>query len=370
MATESEASIADSAPKPDARVGALDLYRGLAILLVVLGHLFPSPVRREWPWTVVVYRFVYDFHMPLFFLLSGYLFHRKTLAGAASLSGWLSMLRGKARTLLVPYLAISVLSYAGLHVARSLGGRPAALLERAGYPETSLLEAVRQILTTRDHVDNHLWFVYCLFLVFAIAPPVDALRRRVGELPLLCAAALLGLAASLHVLPDAFALTQVGLYLFYFLLGGSFARRAGGLAGIPVSTPLLLLVFFVCNAACVVLYLLLGGDRGMGPTRVAWALLLLPTGASAAILLFRLAVALERTRLASVLASLGDYSYDIYLLHQPFLVSGGLGMLLFAFRVPLAVALPLAFLAGILVPVGVSRFALRRSRVLGLLVGR
>ena len=48
------------------RVEWVDTCRGIGILLVVLGHCNP-------PWS----KYIYSFHMPLFFILSGYLFRQK-----------------------------------------------------------------------------------------------------------------------------------------------------------------------------------------------------------------------------------------------------------------------------------------------------
>ena len=45
----------------------IDVLRALGIILVVLGHVSQEPN------TVI---FIYAFHMPLFFLLSGFLFNR------------------------------------------------------------------------------------------------------------------------------------------------------------------------------------------------------------------------------------------------------------------------------------------------------
>ena len=44
------------------RLNAIDIAKGIGILLVVIGHVPPS---------IYAVRFIYDFHMPLFFFLSG-----------------------------------------------------------------------------------------------------------------------------------------------------------------------------------------------------------------------------------------------------------------------------------------------------------
>ena len=67
----------------------LDFLRGVGILYVVLGHCWP-PFRKE----------IYAFHMPLFFMLSGYLFYNyKNLELKI-------LLRKLAKRLLIPYFIL------------------------------------------------------------------------------------------------------------------------------------------------------------------------------------------------------------------------------------------------------------------------
>ena len=52
-----------------ARIGTLDIYKGLAILLVVVGHLAQSATPdfdRS-----LLFKGIYMFHMPLFFFVCG-----------------------------------------------------------------------------------------------------------------------------------------------------------------------------------------------------------------------------------------------------------------------------------------------------------
>lgn len=47
-----------------ARYSSLDIAKGLGIILVVLGHIIPENI---WARSII-----YSFHMPLFFLISGF----------------------------------------------------------------------------------------------------------------------------------------------------------------------------------------------------------------------------------------------------------------------------------------------------------
>ena len=90
------------------RRGEIDAAKGLALLSVVLGHVillhtFPS----NW---------IYTFHMPVFFFLSGMTFRPEKY------DGLLPFLKDKARKRLLPYLGITALAFFYLHAASCLSG--------------------------------------------------------------------------------------------------------------------------------------------------------------------------------------------------------------------------------------------------------
>ena len=52
------------------RNSAIDIAKGIAIFLVIIGHQYDLPE---------ISHFIYSFHMPLFFILGGYFFHKKKI---------------------------------------------------------------------------------------------------------------------------------------------------------------------------------------------------------------------------------------------------------------------------------------------------
>jgi len=73
------------------RLSYIDTARGIAIIAIILGHLGNSDLNRV----------VFTFHVPIFFLISGYFISRK--------DSYPAFIRKKARSLLVPYLTASLL---------------------------------------------------------------------------------------------------------------------------------------------------------------------------------------------------------------------------------------------------------------------
>ena len=73
------------------RIDCLDVAKGIAMFLVVMGH---AALAYDTPyWRVAIY----SFHMPLFFLVSG------VVVGRAK-DGWGAFVKKNVLTLLVPYL--------------------------------------------------------------------------------------------------------------------------------------------------------------------------------------------------------------------------------------------------------------------------
>lgn len=86
----------------------MDIARGLAVLLVVIGHmrtLVPS----------YVFYWINSFHMPFFFFISGYFYK-----GINSGTEFKNYGYKKLKTILVPYLAYSII-FAGINAISSGG---------------------------------------------------------------------------------------------------------------------------------------------------------------------------------------------------------------------------------------------------------
>lgn len=107
-----------------ARVEYIDIAKGIGILLVALAHADVSLV------SPYLHRFIYSFHMPLFFFLSGYFFNPEVPFWA--------LLKKRFNTILKPYLVtilliyIVSLSFTNMRFA-TVFGRIAKSLYATGY---------------------------------------------------------------------------------------------------------------------------------------------------------------------------------------------------------------------------------------------
>jgi fucose 4-O-acetylase-like acetyltransferase len=92
------------------RSNLVDLVKGLAIILVVFGHTEQGVLHRSWwssPWAGFTESFIYSFHMPAFFFVSG-LF----VVGSIQRRGSRNFTLEKVKTILYPYLLFSVIGAA------------------------------------------------------------------------------------------------------------------------------------------------------------------------------------------------------------------------------------------------------------------
>src|ERR1700733_1571933 len=91
---------------PTKRVSWIDICRGIAIILVMYGHLFASDKSRY---------FIYAFHMPLFFFISGLVF--KPTTGKPLLI----VTKKYIKQLLIPYYLFALLTYVFALISQTAG---------------------------------------------------------------------------------------------------------------------------------------------------------------------------------------------------------------------------------------------------------
>ena len=87
------------------RMNYIDVAKGIGIILVVFAHVNYTP-------EVLV--FIYSFHMPLFFLISGMLFDKNKYPD------FISFFKRRIKTLFIPYVIYEVISIIWLYISERL----------------------------------------------------------------------------------------------------------------------------------------------------------------------------------------------------------------------------------------------------------
>ena len=133
----------------------LDVLKGFAILLVVLGHSIQSFASGGQYDSNILFRIIYSFHMPLFMFLSG-------AAAAYSLRPMNGVfLKRKFSMLVVPFMAWYVLGY----------------FLTGSYHQTHFATYIHAAIVSPDH---GLWFLWVLFLNFCCLAFIKKLQPKLG----------------------------------------------------------------------------------------------------------------------------------------------------------------------------------------------
>ncbi len=163
----------------------VDDVKTFACILVALGHFFQSMIHAGILQESIAYnwfnRTIYYFHVPLFFLCSGYLYQKKTGTGR-----WVENVTRKGISLGIPYVVFSTATWLLKEVFSG-----SVNTQNVGLAETLLLSPA-----------SPYWYLYTLFFLFVVTPRFGS--GRAAAIGGLCAVFLKGL--------RLFGLVETGIY--------------------------------------------------------------------------------------------------------------------------------------------------------------
>ena len=323
------------------RLVYVDVAKGLGIILVVFGHTLIPSLCTQSGLINGIHTFIYYFHMPLFFTISGIVFEHNI----NRYSNTRLFIRKKLLLLIVPYLVYSLISYVGINLCFKIGPL-ASILSGAGYQPTGIKEMIIGILFYQNHIDNHLWFIYLLFFTFIL----NILTKKHKLVSLIISIAFFLLVIGFN-LRSRYDILSYSFILMFFSLGRYYDKFK------PIKNvvfALLSVAFIAAAVFCII--------KGIS----SW-FNIIPLGIAGTLLSLESAKRLEKAMpAAKALSFFSDYSYDIYLIHQPFIVSGVCGILL-KLNFPIIAIIIIAFILGMFLPILISKYILRKSKILSLL---
>lgn len=144
----------------------VDNVKVIACILVVLGHFFQSMIQANVVPANDLYQWfnqtIYYFHVPLFFICSGYLYQK--LSVVKDIHSWSKNLRKKLLVLGIPYFAFSLATWI-LKILFS----SSVNTEIGGLGDTLFF-----------HPTSPYWYLYALFFLFLITPTFRNRSMAVG----------------------------------------------------------------------------------------------------------------------------------------------------------------------------------------------
>lgn len=142
------------------RIEWIDLAKGYTILLVVIGHVLlgllnSNRFSEHTESLSFIIGVIYSFHMPVFFILSGYTYGYKK---NETFRDYGKSISKKFLSLSVPYVVFSIIMF---------------LLKYIGQSEVRNGISIEHLLNIYKAPIDFLWFLYTLFFIFVIAELLD-----------------------------------------------------------------------------------------------------------------------------------------------------------------------------------------------------
>lgn len=158
------------------KINWLLILQGWSMLLVVVGHagLNGLDMSTEPAFSRIIREHIYSFHMPLFMVISGYLYY---LTKVKRNTQYIPLIRNKLYRLGIPFLFFTAATICVKPWFNSLMGRPA---------QFSLGEFINAILYPQNNPLGEMWFIGTLFMLFVYSPIFKfALKNIYTEIGLL-----------------------------------------------------------------------------------------------------------------------------------------------------------------------------------------
>ncbi len=172
----------------------IDIIKGIAILLVILGHSFcnfPFDLGRQCPRLLI--EIVCAFQLPLFFMASGFLFSWHGTFG--------DFAKNKVKRLLIPYLAFGITSLVLRICFNSI--------THSG--ELSIIQGIEKIVTGAFY-----WFLYALLLIMII---MRFVKKPAGWAIIALSSIIVGLFTTIQEDISIFTIGRSVYFIFFFICG-------------------------------------------------------------------------------------------------------------------------------------------------------
>jgi fucose 4-O-acetylase-like acetyltransferase len=195
------------------RIIEIDKAKGLAILLVVFGHIVKGAFPLGNEWIRISKLLIYKFHMPFFMFLSGFVMFYSYKA-INNRREYLSYVKKRFMRLMPAYFLFILIIYAGKLISERF--------VHVDNPVKTYQEIFGIFLYPTESFSVFLWYIYVLFLYYATVPILLKITKNNYTL-LLVFSLVLSISIYFVTIPEIFALREYCEFLFVFILGGACA---------------------------------------------------------------------------------------------------------------------------------------------------
>lgn len=319
----------------DLRVEWIDIIKGIAIILVVIGHACIPAYCNLNKNVLYIYLFINSINMPIFFYLSGYIFFKKY----DKIKNTFKYIIIRSKKLIVPYLLYGSGVYLFINIISRINLFK-KLLIKAGYVVNfSFSEIIVDLVFCLEKLDKHIWFMYILFFVTIITLIIVKFKFNNYMISMVF--------IILWFIYNAFigdTNDTIAKILYYYLFFNMYKLRKNT-DKLLERKKLIISIFVILEF----LYIY-GIDFWNNNLTLLRFLRLIIAIISIYIFLFiGNYIYLKGNLLKGKLIFIGKNSFVIYLWHQPFIVSG-VTNILYILRVPVLIALIISSILGIIIP--------------------
>lgn len=295
----------------------LDVAKGLAIILVVIGHVFQTE-RVDFD-NFFPFRFIYSFHMPMFIFVSGMVASLKindffpVLSSSIIFSNAKKEIWGATKRLFIPFISWTVVYYFVAH-------------------NDGTLNYFKKVI---DSPDNSLWFLLALFycrilfelirVFFLFIKKMLNIRERcsaIFESPVISFLAILMIFIIIRkCMPDVFGLGYLKHFFPYYLFGIFFYKYKDKIRYMNIMHFVCLIIFlslvsfwFRTEVGPVEEWL----SQFISPSKakICFRMTVALCGTMSFLLFIKLVMRISLSWVHTIFAFVGSMSLGIYALHQ------------------------------------------------------
>lgn len=283
----------------------VDYIKGIAILLVFIGHAAtPSFLPRPYTYEYIV-QAIYSFHMPLFFLISGFLSYKITDMNLKK--NYIKFIKNKFYRLCIPFLTISFITNLMVIAIKIIVNSPLSI--------NSILDMIKIIfLYPETGIMGALWFLYTLFIISIISPILIKFPLKL----VIVLAFLLNIFVPNNIY--FLSISRVCFFLVYFLIGVYFRKfyyNSINIKNINIFNKILVLC--VCVISIMFYSYIITNDINISKYFIN--ILNFLCGLFGMIIMIIFTKEIKNFKSSNFLSFLGKHSIDIYLLSWFFQVS-------------------------------------------------
>ncbi|VYT78723.1 acyltransferase family protein [Clostridium tertium] len=336
------------------RCKQIDIIKAILCILVVLGHAITQDIRQN----VIandLFNFIYTFHMPVFFILSGIIYSNYEIK-----YNFKDIIRKKTPRLILPYITMSLLAYLIVNtaiVARNFIINETYLIKGI----YNLSDMFKGIVFSNTNIDKHLWFIYVLFIII-IANSIIRKYIEKEKIELLVISLILAVLSYRYIYTEYMLLARILYYNFYFQLGAIIFKNYfnSKTKVIPFkSTSVLfnIIIFIICNFILLII-------RKKGVYLAINPILSMGSSISAFYLLYYISNIIKSQLIIKILDVISKYNYEIYLIHNPFITIGIITVLLKLEFINIVFVILIGVITSISISILIAKFIINKSKVL------